>query len=103
MKENELRKVAKCVVCGKGFLHTGLPLFWRVRIERLGVDTNVVRRQDGLAAMLGNSMLANVMGPDEEMTKAMMDPVELTLCETCAMSDVNIAVLAEIAAEKEPK
>jgi len=100
MKENELRKAAKCAGCGKGFMHTGLPLFWRVRIERLGVDMSVVRRQEVLAMMLNSSVLAGVMGTDEEMTKPMMDPVEITLCETCAMSDINIAVLAEIATEQ---
>lgn len=65
MKENQLREVAMCAVCGKPFGHTGLPLFWRVTIERFGVDLNAIRRQDGLAMMMGSSALAQVMGADE--------------------------------------
>jgi hypothetical protein len=94
MKENELRKHATCSICKKGIGHTGLPLFWTVKLERHGVKLNVVRRQDGLTAMLGgNALLAQVMGTDEDMTQ-LMESVELTVCETCAVSDVNIMVLA---------
>lgn len=47
MKEKELREVAECANCHKPFGHTGLPLFWRIRIERIGVKLGVVRRQMG--------------------------------------------------------
>lgn len=94
MRENELRQHAKCSNCGKGIGHTGLPLFWTLKVERHGIDLNAVRRQDGLAMMLGgHSVLANVMGADEEMTKPMMDPVEITLCEHCATDEISIAAL----------
>ena len=95
MKENELRKVAECKVCHKPFGHTGLPIFFRVSIERLGVNLNTVRRQDGLAALLGgNSALAQVMGTDEEVTVPMMEKTTVTVCEACALEDVNLFVLA---------
>lgn len=98
MKEMELRKHATCSVCKKGIGHTGLPLFWTLKIERFGIKMDVVKRQDGLAAMLGgNSTLAHVMGTDEEMTEPVMNTVELTLCESCAMEEHIIAVLAELA------
>jgi len=85
MKEKELRKRAECDVCGEKIGHTGLPLFWTVKIERFGLNLNVIKRQDGLAAMLGgNSHLAQVMGTDEEMTTPIMDPVDITICEECA-------------------
>lgn len=95
MKEKELRESAKCGVCEKGFGDTGVPLFWRITIERFGVDMTAVRRQDGLAQMLGSSVLANVMGADEDMTKPTMDPVKVTICEDCIMKPVIIAALAE--------
>ena len=94
MRENELRKAAECAVCRKPFGHTGLPLFFRVRIERLGVNLQAIQRQDGLGAMLGSSKLANIMGTDEEMTTPMMEPVTVTVCETCALEDVNLFSLA---------
>jgi hypothetical protein len=91
MRENELRKHAECSNCHKKIGHTGLPMFWTMKVERHGLDANAIRRQDGLAMMLGgNSVLANVMGADEEMTVPLMDPIEITLCEHCAMGELCI-------------
>jgi len=73
---------------------SGLPLFWRVRIERYGIDLAAVQRQTGLALLLGNSALALAMGPDEEMTTPLMEPVMLTVCEKCGTRDTSIAYLA---------
>lgn len=99
MREKELREVAKCIECGKAFGHTGLPLFWRVTIERYGVDMQAVNRQQGLTMMLGgNAMLAQFMGADDEMAKLITSD-SVTLCEECAMKELNIAWLAEKAAE----
>ena len=95
MKENELRESAKCGVCGNFFGHTGIPLFWRITVERFGIDMKAVQRQDGLAQLLGGSQLANIMGTDEDMTKPMMDPVKVTICEDCIIKPVIIAMLAE--------
>ena len=97
MKEKELRESANCVVCGKPFGHTGLPLFWRVTVERIGVDMKALERLQGLTMMLnGNAALASIMGLDEDLARPMMEPVRVTICETCAMGDVCIPVLAEI-------
>lgn len=95
MKEEELRKSAICGVCGRPVGHTGLPLFWRIKIERIGIDMKAVQSQDGLAQMLGSSKLANVMGTDADMTKPMMDPVKVTICEDCICKPTIIAMLAE--------
>lgn len=48
MKEKELRKHAICAMCGKKIGHTGLPLFWTVKVERWAVNMGAVRRQGGL-------------------------------------------------------
>lgn len=95
MKEKELREIAKCGLCGLPFGHTGLPLFWRVTIERYGVDAAAVRRQTGLGMMLSSPALAQVMGADEDMAKPMMEPVKLTVCEACATNrSLPVAALA---------
>jgi len=94
MREKELREAAECVLCKKGIGHTGLPLFWRVRIERYGLEVGALQRQSGLETFFGGHVaLAQVMGADEEMAKKMSSK-EITLCETCAMSQVVIAALA---------
>ncbi len=52
MKEKELRKHATCAMCGNKVLASGLPLFWRVTVERFGVDLKAVSRQQGYSMML---------------------------------------------------
>lgn len=100
MKETELRANANCSLRGKGIGHTGLPLFWRVTVERFGVDLQAIKRQDGLAAMLGNAILATYMGTNEDLAVPVMEPLRLTLCETCAVvRGYPVAALVEIAME----
>lgn len=97
MNEAELRKHARCSLCAQPIGHTALPMFWRVTIEHFGIDMGAVRRQSGLAMMLGDAGLAAVMGPDEDMAKPMMQPATLTVCESCAVeSNLPVAALAEV-------
>ncbi len=101
MKERELRENAKCRLCGKGILAGGVPLFWRVTIERFGVDMRKCERQQGLTMMLGSAALASVMGPNEDLAMSVMEPVTLTVCEDCAMvKSQPIVCLAEMSVDK---
>lgn len=96
MKRAELLQHARCDVCNKGIGESGLPLFWRVTVERFGVDLRAVRRQDGLGQYLGHHGSAAIMGPDEDMAKPMQDqPGVVTVCETCCTEPVPIALLSE--------
>lgn len=96
MKEAELRAIAKCALCGKPFGHTGMPLFWRVRVQRFGVDAQAVQRATGLAMLLGSPALAMAMGPDEDIATPICEPTELTVCEACALDKrLPVAMLAE--------
>lgn len=96
MKEVELRKHSTCNLCGQKIGHTGLPLFWRVTIDRFGLQRDAIMRQDGLTAMLGgNALLAMHMGTNEDLAKPAMEPVTLTVCESCAIErGVPVAVMA---------
>lgn len=95
MKKAELLKHSTCDVCNRSIGACGLPLFWRVTIERFGIDLRAVRRQDGLAQFMGNSVLADVMGPDEDLALPVLDaPKVATVCEECALNKpVPIGVL----------
>lgn len=97
MKEQELRKHAICSLCGKKIGESKLPLFWRVTVERFGIDMRVVDRQQGLTMMLGgHAGLAQIMGPDEEMANPLMGhPVVLIICGNCATEQRCVADLAE--------
>jgi len=102
MKESELREPADCSICNQKILHTGIPMFWTMRIERHGVLINAVKRQSGLEMMLGDNVaIAQAMGPDEEMTKSFLGPVDITLCEDCAMENSIVEKAFEKAEEAE--
>lgn len=97
MKEKELRQFAACSLCGLKIGHTGLPLFWVIRVERYGVDMRTVERQQGLGMFLGDAALAQAMGPDEDIAKPLLEPVTLSVCEVCACMDGRpVAALAEL-------
>lgn len=85
MKEKELREHSTCNLCNKKIGEGHIPMFWRIKIERFGLHLKALSRQQGLAmSMGGHAGLAMIMGPDEEMTMPIMDPVILTVCEDCA-------------------
>lgn len=94
MNANDIKP---CSLCGKGLMHTRLPLFWRVRIERMGVNMDKMRQQAGLEMMLGSVAIARVMGAHDGLAEPLSDkPTELLVCEDCATSrDLPIAALAE--------
>lgn len=97
MKESELRRFATCSLCGKPILASGLPLFYRVTIERFGVDVHAVQRQQGLTMFLGgHAMIAAAMGPDEDMAKPLMEPTTIAVCELCAGESRCIHSLGEV-------
>ena len=90
-------------VCRKGVMHTGLPLFWRVHIERIGVDMQVVQRQHELEQFFGSTSpgavaLADMFSDGAPIGKPMDEGKTVLICETCAMADMPIAELAERAA-----
>lgn len=96
MNERELREHANCGVCGRPIGHTGVPLFWTLRVERHSLKIDAVYRQDGLVALLGgNVRLAQVMGTDAEMTEPMFEPVIISVCEACAVDRICLAQLVE--------
>jgi len=94
MKEKELREAATCEICKKPIGASGVPLFYRVRIERYGLNAQALQRQQGLAMVLGHAKLAAFMGPNEDMADK-ISSTEFTVCETCSSEkQIRIAVLA---------
>ena len=105
MKEMELREHAKCDLCGQFVVASGVPLFYRVSVERFGILLDAVRRQQGLTMMLGgDARLANVMGADEDVAKPMMSKVSVTVCEKCSVNNPwQVAAMAELGLDKLPR
>lgn len=94
MKQTDFKP---CACCGKGVMHTGLPLFYRVTIERMGVDSQAVQRQHGLEMMLGGqAKIAHVMGENADMGLPIGAARKGLLCEKCASNlDFSFAELTE--------
>lgn len=73
-----------CAVCRKGMMHAGTPLFYRLRVERYGIDAAAVNRQHGLEMFFGKAApLAAIIGPSEDIAKLIDGPREILICETC--------------------
>ena len=96
MKESELRKHATCAMCGSKVLEQGIPLFWRVKVERFGIDLQAINRLQGLTMMLGSAELAAAMGTGEDLAKPMVDAVTITVCDACCTKSTCVAALAEV-------
>jgi len=90
MKESELREKANCGLCGLPIGHTGIPIFYRVKIESFGLNASAIQRKTGLEMMLGgHSELARIMGPDEDMAESMGPATEFTVCQSCYTEKTN--------------
>jgi hypothetical protein len=78
------RDFKPCAACGDGMMKNGLT-FYRVRIERMLADPGAIRRAHGLELMIGDALVANVMGPDEDLAILFDGPHDILLCEHCAI------------------
>jgi hypothetical protein len=92
MKHEDLKP---CAFCKKGMMHNGTPLFYRLNIQRYCVDMRAVQRQAGLEQMMGNHILAHVMGPNEDLAKPLGEKFDLLICQDCAIEPQMIAMLTE--------
>lgn len=101
MKQEELRRHARCTNCNKLIGQTSLPLFFKITIERHGIDLGAVKRQTGLEMMLGSPFIAAAMGPNEDMTRLLAGPFTATICEDCACKDISLHHISEQAHEKQ--
>src|SRR5699024_4979338 len=81
MKQRELKN---CASCGQGVMHDGCPLFFRISVEEHNVDLNAVQRQAGLEVALGSPDLAQIMGPDADISKKISEQQGLIVCFECA-------------------
>lgn len=93
MKEAELSKHTTCNLCNRLVTAGGLPLFWCLTVERHGMNAQALKRQMGLSNFMGgNTHLARIMGPDEDVTMPIMEPIKLTVCEGCMMDHASMVM-----------
>lgn len=95
----------KCLCCSKPMMHAGGMFFYRVTIERMGVDVRAARRQMGMEMMMGGgiggAVLAAAMGPDEDLGIPIGDADSGLVCDQCALrSQSCLGQLSETAGER---
>ena len=105
MKESKLRQVITCAKCHRKIGECPLPLFYRVTVERYGIDFRAVQRKAGLEDLLGGgsvgAVLASAIGPDEDLATPLMSKGTITICEECAGVEMMTHELAEMVNEQE--
>lgn len=78
-----------CLICGKGVAHTGVPIFYRVKVETMGLNIAAVEREHGLEVMLGQAApLADVFGPNESLAN-IVDSGSGLICMNCGVLEVG--------------
>ena len=97
VKEDELRELGPCAICGKPLLEQGVPIFYRVTVSQCAFDPGAIRRRLGLSMAMGSGSagdtLARVMGPDEDLAKVMAGPQTRAVCGLCAEKVPHLMVL----------
>jgi hypothetical protein len=65
-----------CALCGRGVMHAGVPIFYRVRIESMGINLQEVQRTAGMEQFMGGHVaLARVFhDPDIATPIALGNP-----------------------------
>jgi len=77
-------------------MHNNAVQFYRIKLETLLINFDAVRRQAGMEMMMGNPMLAQVMGPDEDLATSVIEH-EMLICAGCFLNvDNRLANLLDI-------
>lgn len=99
LKEDELRRLGPCAVCGRALLEGGQPTFYVLEVSHAALDTAGLRRRYGLGLMMGSDALARVMGPNEDLAKVFAGPRRVVLHEGCAGDLAHVGQVLEAAKE----
>lgn len=97
------KDLKKCTCCGKGVMHTGFPVFYRVTFERMGVDARAVQQAHGMETFFGGNVAIARAFMDPDIAKPLNEPEDLFICEACSLKPQLIAALAERAAEQKER
>ena len=94
MKQDEIKP---CSFCREGVMHAGSPVFYRIKLDHMGINASAIRKQSGLELMLGGGQAAaNIafhMGPQEEIAEIIISE-EKIICQSCMMDPkISLALL----------
>lgn len=92
MKAEELKP---CAFCGKGMMHSGVPLFYRLTVEHMGIDVREVQRASGMEQFMGNNVALARVFHDPEIAKRVGDQHTALVCQSCALEPHMLAGLIQ--------
>lgn len=84
----KVSEITKCVCCGKGVAHSGLPIFWVVTTQRMGLDPRAIQRMQGMEMLMGNVMIARAF-MDDDVANPLGDKHTVTVCEPCSQKPLS--------------
>lgn len=84
-----------CAFCGKGVMHAGVPLFYRIHVERMGVDGGAVQRAAAMEQYMGGHVALARVFEDPEIAKPITPGTTVLVCETCSTEPRMVAMLTE--------
>lgn len=84
-----------CAHCGKGVAHTGIPIFWRVTVERMGIDRIAVQQTAGMEQFFGGQVAIARAFQDPDIAKPIVPGDTFLVCERCALEPHLLAQIAE--------
>jgi hypothetical protein len=92
---------APCALCGKGVMHTGVPLFYRVRIETMGVNARAVQSAHAMELYMGGHVALARVFEDPDIATPVVPEATALVCQTCGTQPHLLAQLSEAAQPKE--
>lgn len=86
MKGIRRSELEPCAFCGKGLLHAGRPMAYRVTVEAHVFDVGAINQHAGMDMMFGNQApaLSLALIGDSELTKQATSVTKL-VCYDCAL------------------
>ena len=87
MKRDE---ITACYLCGG----PTAPSFYQIRAQHYVYNPDAVRRSAGMEMMMGNAMLAHIMGPNEDLATLIETTGPVNVCLQCS-ADLRVADLVE--------
>lgn len=90
MKQRDLEK---CRLCGRGMMHRNDIVFYRIKLDTMGIQADAVRQMHGMEMMMGAAApLAQIMGPDPDIAKPVVESPAFLICMPCMMDPANSLV-----------
>lgn len=92
-----------CTFCGKGVAHTGIPIFYRVSIESMGIDARNVQRADAMERYMGGAVALARVFEDPDIATVVSPARTVLVCQSCALESHPVAMLGEREREERSK